>query len=167
MATKRLRKHKVPLVLQTTNYCGPASLTSIMRFYGLRVTEKRVAEWSGASRKYGTWSEGLVLASRRAGFFATMEDGASLSKLKAELRNGPVIVLWDYDGGGHYSVVCGMDHNYIYMMEPVLGKYTAVTHKAFLKAWFCYEDEDDVPVPEQIVRRRMIVVRPWHPGRIR
>lgn len=155
----------VPSVAQSNAFCGPASLSAVLKFYGVPVGEQRVASWAGATRKWGTWAEGLVLAARRAGFRASIHDGKSLSDLARYLQLGPVIVSWQYEGGGHYSVVRGLDHQYVYMMEPVTGENTRVPLKEFEAAWFDCEEEGDVC--DGRIERRLIFVQPWRPGRFR
>lgn len=156
-----------PIVAQSINMCGPASLKSVFMHHGFNASEKRIATWSQASRKYGTWSEGLILAARKAGFYAEIHDFQDTSSIGESLICGPAIVLWQYEGGDHYSVIWKATSRHVYMMEPANGTYTTVSLKEFGYNWWAYEDGDEIPGRESYVQGRLILVRPWHPGRIR
>ena len=103
----------VPLIRQTPEHCGPASLQMVMRYYGAG----RDAD-SEADRTYdpvlrGALVTDLALAARRVGFQATIET-LSADSLIALLRSAvPPIVLYQTGVGpvtrAHYAVVVGWE----------------------------------------------------------
>ncbi len=110
----------VPIVVQSREHCGPASLEMVMRFYGAGDTAIREADRAYDPQLRGALITDLAAAARRAGFAAEMGTLTSDS-LVALLQAGvPPIVL--YQAGPaplttpHYGVLRGWN--------PARGTFT-------------------------------------------
>jgi ABC-type bacteriocin/lantibiotic exporter with double-glycine peptidase domain len=79
----------------------------VLGFFGVKISEKKLAEISGCSRTRGIRADGLVKAARRLGFQARIKDFSDLKDIDewVNRKKIPVIVDWFAFEGGHYSVV--------------------------------------------------------------
>jgi ABC-type bacteriocin/lantibiotic exporter with double-glycine peptidase domain len=143
---------------QSNGYCGPASLKIVLDYYGVRKSERALAELCGATRERGTSARGLVSAARKLGFDAYMKTGSSLKELEALSREVPVIVDWCHQSeGGHYSVVAGFNGKDIVLSDPYGGKIVEMPKMEFDSRW--YDFYGDRPRQPYIVRRMIVVKR--------
>jgi len=102
---------------QTTDFtCGPASVMSLMSYYGMlkedelnNKTELRIAKEMGGANPNGVDPQKMVLWLKKNGFEVRSGENGTLEMLRDNLKNGtPVIVEW-IDWGGHWVVVTGYD----------------------------------------------------------
>jgi hypothetical protein len=128
----------------------------------MRVSIARLVRLSGATDD-GTDHGPLAQAARRLGADVTTSSGGSLRDLLAYTQEGfPVIVgWWSRDPGqsafdpkwtlaqrlegdcGHYSVVCGVTKNRVWLMDPqwtrdgtrIVGR-RSFSVKSFLRNWY-------------------------------
>jgi ABC-type bacteriocin/lantibiotic exporter with double-glycine peptidase domain len=101
----------VPFIPQKRNWCGPACLAMVARYYGVGISQEKLAGEIYQRRLRGAVNLDLLLAARRLGFQAHASEG-DLDKLKALLRkNRPVIALVETIRAGvfHYLLVYGYD----------------------------------------------------------
>lgn len=151
---------RVPLFKQSKSFCGPASLRMVLAYYGLRVSERKLALLSGATRAGGVEGEGLLAAAKRLGFSGKIIDKASMEMIRTYIeKNVPVIVSWFSVNEGHYSVVVGIDKKYIYLVDPEYGKIIRFLITNFLKVWFDI-DIDKRTLEVEVYVRSMLVVWP-------
>ena len=78
----------------------------------------------------------------------------------------PVIVDWftrgrgDYPDSeiadGHYSVVAGLDAEYILLMDPEIGGVRRLARNDFLRVWFDFEGE--YIKPDELIVRQVIAI---------
>jgi len=99
----------VPYLAQKGNYCGPASVSMLIGFWGLKMTQDQVAAqiYTGVA---GTPPQVIEEFANQHGFRAVTFEG-SVETWKRLLDAG-VPILWLkmlYRGGGHYVVVTGYD----------------------------------------------------------
>jgi predicted double-glycine peptidase len=59
---------------------------------------------------------------------------------------------------GHYSVVVGLDENFVYLQDPELAGLRAVTLENFMNMWFDFGEYP--PNGETFYGRRIVVVTP-------
>ena len=127
--------------------CGPASLKMVFEYYGVKKTEKELAKMCGTTRQMGTSATGLKTGAEALGFTVQIKDNRTFEDIQTWLdKKVPVIVNWftrgrtDYSDSevpdGHYSVVVGLDKNYIYLQDPEIGKLRKLTRKDFMKPEF-------------------------------
>lgn len=95
---------------QTTEYtCGPASVVSLLKFYGKPADEMRIAGEMGTSTTCGTTPEQMSAWLNNHGFTASWHQEGSLEMLRENLNNHkPTLVEWS-DWGGHWVLVVGYD----------------------------------------------------------
>jgi ABC-type bacteriocin/lantibiotic exporter with double-glycine peptidase domain len=146
---------------QTPGYCGPACMVMIFDYYGIKITEKKLATLTHASRSTGTTAENMIQVAKDYGFKTQLKDTADFKDIKHFLNKKiPVIVNWFSPYGepeGHYSVVVGMDSNNIYLQNPELGYIQSIRLSTFKRLWFDFKG-DYIQSKNDLFLRRMIVM---------
>ncbi|MEK7555074.1 MAG: cysteine peptidase family C39 domain-containing protein [Patescibacteria group bacterium] len=144
---------------QSANLCGPAALKIVLGYYGVTVSEKKLAKLA-RSDNWGTRAEHLVATAKKLGFNAHIKNFADLSDIRTYVKRGiPVIVDWFSGDDGHYSPVAGIDAKYIYLQDSELGRIRHIDLKTFKRVWFDFTG-DFLKKKSDIVLRSMIVVFP-------
>lgn len=122
---------------QSTDYsCGPASLSIALRFLGLRYSERWLTKRMGAKPVRGTSPSGFRVVLRELGleFFET--ENARVDDVRRFARRGsPVIVAWNLQGDGHYSVVTSLGARDVHLIDPFFGKLEKMNIRKFVKLW--------------------------------
>ena len=96
-----------------------------------------------------------------------IKNEAGFEDIERWLKKGvPVIVDWftrgrqDYDDSevadGHYSVVIGLDDEYIYLQDPETGGERKIDREDFMKVWFDFTGY--YLKPEELIVRQLIAV---------
>jgi len=103
----------VPFVKQDSQFCGPASLASVMTFHGVSEDQKTIGAAVYSEKLQGALITDLERYARQKGF-ETKSGRGTAEELKAEIdRKRPVIVLVDLGfwvvSKPHYLVVIGYD----------------------------------------------------------
>ncbi len=103
----------VPFFPQEENYCGPASLASVLGYWGHNVSQEEVAREIYTPQIKGAITVDLANYAKRKGFDAVSYRG-DLEKLKEEVDKGHPIILFLHMGNPlvprrHYIVVVGYD----------------------------------------------------------
>lgn len=148
-------------------YCGPASLKIILDYYGMRKTENEIAKIMKRDKELGTRAEDFVRVAKKFNLKFIFKDNSNFSDINKYLKKGvPPIVNWftrgreDYPDSaiadGHYSVVAGLDKNFIYLQDPEIGKIRKIKRDDFLKVWFDYEGR--YISAKRLVIRRLIAI---------
>ena len=101
----------VPFAMQDTQYCGPASLSSVLSYYGDAQDQKTIGKAVYTSKLQGALITDLENYSRERGFQTKIGRGR-VADIKEFLSEGkPVIVLVDLGfwviSKPHYLVVYG------------------------------------------------------------
>lgn len=149
---------KIKPYRQSACFCGPSSLKMVLEYYGVNKTEKELGVLAKCSAEKGTTAKNLATAAIKLGFKSKIKDYSTLNDLRKLLRRGvPVIVDWFSLNDGHYSVVTGMDHRYIYLQDPELGKINKLDLATFERVWFDFEPAK-LKTKNDIIIRRMIVI---------
>lgn len=152
---------------ETANMCGPASLKMVFDYYGTEKSEAELAEMCGTTIELGTSAESLKRVAEQLGFKAEIKDHSTFEDIQHWLdKKVPVIVDWftrgraDYDDSdiadGHYSVVVGLDNEFIYLQDPEIGKLRKVERNDFMKVWFDFTGE--YIKPDELVVRQLIAI---------
>ena len=107
----------VPFVRQKDDFCGPASLSSVLKFYGTDIDQEEIAKEIYSPTLKGTLIIDLKRYAQSLGFKSDVRRG-SLEELKSYINRGyPVIVLVDlgkfFVSAPHYMVVVGYDEEHI------------------------------------------------------
>jgi ABC-type bacteriocin/lantibiotic exporter with double-glycine peptidase domain len=101
----------VPFFPQEEYYCGPASLASVMGFYGLTIEQQDIADEVYLPGLKGTLPIDVLLYAKGKGFNASYY-GGSMDNLKRQISmDRPVILFlnlgYDIYPKGHYIVAVG------------------------------------------------------------
>ena len=149
--------------------CGPASLKMIFDYYGIEKTEQEIAKLCGTTKELGTNDEGIKKAAESLGFTVEIKNESSFEDVQAWLdKKVPVMVDWFTRGGedaqvadGHYSVVVGLDENFIYLQDSEIGGLRKFSREDFMKVWFdftgTYVDSNELIIRQIIAIYRSLL----------
>lgn len=149
--------------------CGPASLKIVLDYYGLVKSEQELAKLTGVTQGLGTDDKSLARVAGLLDFKTSIKNESEFSDIEGWLnKKVPVIVNWftrgreDYSvsemADGHYSVVAGLDNDFIYLQDPEIGGMRKIAKDDFMKVWFDFSGER-IKTNELIVRQLIAVYR--------
>ena len=132
--------------------CGPASLKMVFDYYGVEKSEAEIAKMCNVDEDLGTDDKTLKRVAEELGFNVEIKNNSTFEDIRRWLdKKVPVIVNWftrgraDYDDSqvpdGHYSLVVGLDEEFIYIQDPEIGKLRKVEKNDFMKVWFDFTGE--------------------------
>ena len=147
--------------------CGPASLKMVFDYYGIEKSEEEIATLAETTEDLGTDDQGIKKAAEGLDFKVEIKSEASFEDIQNYLdKKIPVIVNWftrgriDYDDSqvpdGHYSVVVGLDDEFIYLQDPEIGKLRKIEKSDFMKVWFDFTGE--YIKPDELIIRQLIAI---------
>lgn len=147
--------------------CGPASLKIVLDFYGEQKTETELAELCTWDKSYGVDDINIKQAAESLGYKVEIINESNFQEIENWLdKKVPVIVNWftrgryDYPesdvADGHYSVVEGLDEDYIYLQDPEIGAIRKLARTDFMKVWFDYSGE--CMSPESLITKQIIAI---------
>ncbi len=142
----------LPDVRQAADYtCGVASLQAVLVYYGKNFDGERELERAcRTDPEWGTEPSDMVRVAREQGLDARLETELTFDDLQRYLERGvPVIVdyqAWRDDDGrtpyrdkwedGHYSIVIGLDAEYVYLEDPsLIGELGRIRRDEFIERW--------------------------------
>ena len=144
---------------QTPGLCGPASLRMVLGYYGLSVSESKIAKIAGSSKEKGASVKGLIKAAKHFGFQVFSKENSSPADIKYFIKKKiPVIVDWFLEDDGHYSVAVDIDKKNIILMDPSLGRKRRMPIEKFLRVWFDFPGKF-IKKPKDLVLRLILVVK--------
>jgi len=130
---RTLRGNRIPLpdIRQQRNHtCGPAVLTSIFNYWGVKAGELELAAELNSDPIGGTSPDNLHKAAKSRGFNTIWHEGMTNDELASYLRSGrPVIITvqaWattqaELEGdSGHYVIAIDYDEENVYFEDPAL-----------------------------------------------
>jgi len=149
------------------NMCGPASLKIVLDFYEINKSEKELADLIGVVPGVGADDESIKKSAEALGFKAEIKNNSGFEDIEKWLDIGvPVIVDWftrgrnDYSesetADGHYSVVIGLDEEFIYLQDPEIGGIRKFEREKFLAVWFDFKGK--YIKPEELIIRQIIAI---------
>ncbi len=147
--------------------CGPASLKMVLNYYGLEKSEEELFKMCGTNEKLGTSAENIKKAVEKLGFKVEIKNHSTFEDIQYWLgKKVPVIVDWftrgrtDCDDSdiadGHYSVVVGLDNEYIYLQDPELRNIRKLKKEDFMTVWFDFKGK--YIKPDELVIRQIIAI---------
>lgn len=147
--------------------CGPASLKMVLDYYGEDKSEADLAELCGTNDDLGTNDLGIQKAAQSLGFVVEIKNNSTFEDIQKWLdKKVPVIVNWmttgrkDYSesevADGHYSVVVGLDEEFIYLQDPEIGELRKIKKDNFIKVW--YDFEGKTIKPEELIVQQLIAI---------
>lgn len=103
----------VPFVKQDTQYCGPASLSTVLSYYGDPVDQHAIGHAVYMKKINGTLITDLQNFAGSRGFKTKIGQGSIQDLKSLILQNRPVIVLVDFGfwvmSTSHYLVIYGFN----------------------------------------------------------
>lgn len=151
---------RLPLHTQETSYsCGPASLLPVLQYWTqYSGKEKDLYYPLKTDKKAGTDPRNIVKYLETLPLKVSMREHTDLSTLRSAVERGTTVIVdyqaWREDTqvpwkdrweDGHYSVVIGMDVEYLYFMDPSTdGNYAYIPIPEFLERWHDFEKTDGV-----------------------
>lgn len=159
-------------VYQTYNNCGPATLSMLLDFYQIKVSQQEIAD---TIRPYNnplgynddksvTLSEMASYAEEK-GLSAYKRPNGDLNKIKLFIANGvPVITItWIEDNGGfgHYRIIKGFDESkqQIIQDDSIFGQNQRVSYQEFLRLWQFFNYDYLIVIPENKVEVAKAIFR--------
>ncbi|MDV6373298.1 C39 family peptidase [Deinococcus arenicola] len=132
----------MPLIRQSYNACGPASLTQVLQYFGLNVDMATVSSYTRPSETSYMTAQAILDFAPRVGMDARLYAGGSINTVRTAIRSGvPVIALQTYISPSgqaipHWRVVVGYNDAsaQAYLMDPLLG-YVAMDYDDFTRVW--------------------------------
>lgn len=132
--------------------CGPASLKIVLEYYGVNKSEDELAQLCKVKKGLGIDEKGIKTVAEKLGFKVKIKNNSSFKDIESWLKKDvPVMVNWftrgrtDYGNSstadGHYSVVVGLDDEFIYLQDPELGSMRKITRNDFMRVWFDFKGE--------------------------
>jgi len=131
---------KLKKVKQSSGMSGPASLSSLLYFYGVKMSERELASLCGSSKGYGTEPDDMLRVLKNLGFKAKAKADGTWSEIKKLVLDGtPVLVNWESDSpkpkDNHYSLVYNVTPETVHMMDPEIGGYRRLGKERFMGLW--------------------------------
>jgi len=131
----------VPRIKQLHNYCGPATLASVMRCLGDKdITQETVGKAVYNAVGGSTNGADMLFYARSKGYHAYSWN-SSIADAKKKLAAGcPIIVLQQnslQDTSGHYRVLTGYDdaNSKFTVMDPYYDDITELTYAQCERLW--------------------------------
>ncbi|MFC4639428.1 C39 family peptidase [Deinococcus hohokamensis] len=132
----------MPLIRQTYNACGPASLTQVLAYFGLKMKLADVSRLTRPSDTSYMTAQAIVNFAPQVGMQARLFAGGSLGTVKEAIKSGlPIIALQSHITAAgrvipHWRVVVGYNDpaGQVYLMDPLLG-YVAMGYADFARVW--------------------------------
>lgn len=148
-------------------YCGPASLKMILQYYGIEKTEAELVKLMGINNDQGTDAEKIQKTAKSFGLKCDLKNNSDFQDIEKYLdQKIPIIANWftrgrnDYPDSaiadGHYSVVVGLDKNFIYLQDPEIGKIRKIQKDDFKRVWFDFKGK--YIRPNELIIRQIIAI---------
>lgn len=130
----------VPFFPQDRDQCGPASLASVLRFYGTNINPDEISKEIYLPGIKGTLNIDLVFYARSKGLSAEAYHG-DMADLKRQVAQGRPLLLFLNLGlkifpVGHYIVVTGFnDRDNIIFAHSGVERDKPIPYSEFMRAW--------------------------------
>ena len=138
----------VPKIMQKEDYCGPASLAMVLRYWGTRISQDGVARLIGGKEEIlgqGVNGGQLVRAARELGYIAHIFTKMRIEDVIAKIdKDIPLIAYgrqrWERDY--HVYVIRGYDkkHRIFFINDPTDLSTEAIDWNRFKTFWTIKED---------------------------
>ncbi|NLN78669.1 MAG: hypothetical protein GX141_07105 [Armatimonadetes bacterium] len=130
----------IPRIKQLHNYCGPATMTSVMQYMGERITQQEIGKEIYDPVGGATHGAEMLLFARNKGY-AAYSWNSNINDAKHKLAAGsPLLVLQqnsDKDNSGHFRVLTGYDDetSKFYVTDPYYDDITELSYSQCEKLW--------------------------------
>jgi len=145
----------MPLVRQTYNACGPASITQVLGYFGVNVKMSDVSRLTRPTERSYMTAQAILDFAPQVGMEARLYRGGSLDTVRSAIRNRlPLIALQSHITSQqvipHWRVVSGYDdaHGLVYLMDPLLGS-VRMSYADFNRVWADHQGQFAVMYPPE------------------
>jgi len=138
-------------------------------YYGISKTEDELAPLMEWNRELGVSDQGIKKAAESFGLKVEIQNESTFEDIEKWLdKKVPVIVDWftrgrqDYTesdvSDGHYSIVAGLDEEFIYLQDSEIGNIRKIERADFLLVWFDFTGET-IKADELIIRQIIAIYK--------
>lgn len=136
----------IPLVRQTYNNCGPASLSMLLAYYGVSLDQSVISAQTKVNPRAYMLSSVIDPFLRQFGLQATRFRNGNVNHVRQLVGNGvPVLAIQWLDERStipHFRIVRGFDdaQSVFYINDPAYGNM-AIGYAEFARLWNLYGQE--------------------------
>ena len=120
--------------------------------------------------RLGTNDKSIKEAAEKLGLKVEVKNNSEFKDIEYWLKKGvPVIVNWftrgrydyaeDEVADGHYSVVMGLDSEFIYLQDPEVGRMRKLDREDFYRVWFDFSSEHIEKWNDMVIRQLIAIYR--------
>lgn len=128
----------VPFVPQSTDTCGAAALTMVLRYWGIAASHDAIAQALVEKELHGIRGSRLTAWARERGLTAIAYEG-DMAQLRDFVGKGrPLVVAWKLSRDSfHDVVVVGFDDDRgeVIVHDPAVGAGRGVAEREFEQRW--------------------------------
>lgn len=147
----------MPLVKQTYNACGPASISEVLGYFGLKVAQADISRFTRESETSYMSAQAIVTFAPLVGMEARLYANGTLDTVRSAIKNGlPIIALQSHITAEgrvipHWRVIVGYDDatQRTYLMDPLLG-YVTISYNDFNRVWADHRGQFAVMYPPKL-----------------
>lgn len=128
-------------ITQTMNNCGPASISEVLRYWGIQKSQGELSAILRHGNRHGMASDGVPAYAASIGMKAHIAYNGSEGQVKALISNGfPVIVEQFVSMGDHFTHYRAIDGyndggQYFNSTDTFLGANHHISYKEFDQIW--------------------------------
>lgn len=147
----------MPLIRQTYNACGPASIAQVMGYFGLQMPLQDISRLTRVNDRAYMTAQAILNFAPQVGMQARLYTGGHLDTVRAAIKRGiPLIALQSHIPQvgqviPHWRVVVGYSdaERMVYLMDPLLG-YVGMSYNDFNRVWADQRGQFAVMYPPQL-----------------
>lgn len=140
---------KIPFSRQRTEYyCGPAIMQMVLAAYGIRATQRQLAEQAKTDKAFGratgtetgTSISNLITTLKLYGAKVDAKNHRTIVEIKQALKSNKAVIVCFTErhlNWGHYALVIGFTGKYIKLLDPAEqgGAGEPMTIQGFKRRW--------------------------------
>lgn len=132
----------MPLIRQSYNACGPASIAQVMGYYGRTPDFRQISRWVRPNETSYMSAQAIVNFAPKVNMEARLYAGGTLKTVRKAIKRGiPLIALQSHITPQgrvipHWRVIVGFDDSsaQVHIKDPLLG-YISLSYSDFKRVW--------------------------------